>query len=350
MKKQYNKLDIIKTVFVVILLLPLAIAWIPSQKIISVDLEKQGETVSVERKDEEGNIIYEEDGVTPSTIEQYKFTSAQKVTHFLFMRFVEPVELQKNNLTKKTETMDEAIFRASKENAILNAYYPALFDSFKELAITLVSTLVFAMILSYLIGYVSVLSMKAGRGFSNALSAIESIPSILIALFCYAPVSGALAKSSGSTSAALSLFVFVAAATATVLPEAVRSISIPLSDLYNRKYSVSFRSYGFTKNRILSVLMKTSMMVDTLKRVAAGILLKTLVLDTSFGFVIQVGLGSTGTPQHTSPGALIAANRKTLLAMFSNDGSPLMFWLPSIFLITISVAFLIILNDKKEEA
>ena len=235
------------------------------------------------------------------------------------------------------------------EELLAGNYVSSLFMSFKELSITLVTTMVFAMIISYVLGYLSVLSMGAGRAFSNVLTAIESIPSILIALFCYAPVSGALAKTSGSTSAFLSLCVFVGAATATVLPEAVRSISIPLSDLYNRKYSVSFRSYGFPKNRILSVLMKTAIMRDTLKRVAAGILLKTLVLDTSFGFVIQVGLGSTGTPQHTSPGALIAANRKALLDLFG-DGTPAMFWIPSAILIAISVAFLIILNENKEEA
>ena len=89
-------------------------------------------------------------------------------------------------------------------------------------------------------------------------------------------------------------------------------------------------------------------MVDTLKRVAAGILLKTLVLDTSFGFVIQVGLGATGTPSHTSPGALIATYRQTVLGL--GDGDPLYFWVPSIFLIMISVAFLIVLNDNKEDA
>lgn len=223
-----------------------------------------------------------------------------------------------------------------------------LLVSFQELSITLLTTVIFAMVISLLLGYLSVLSMGVGRFFSNIMTAIESVPSILIALFCYAPVSGALAKTSSSTSTAISLLVFVAAATATVLPEAVRSISIPLSDLYNRKYSISFRSYGFTKNRILAVLMKTTLMRDTTKRVAAGILLKTLVLDTSFGYVIQVGLGSTGTPQHTSPGALIAANRGTLL--FGSDGNPWFFWLPSILLIAVSVAFLIILNEDKEEA
>ena len=226
-------------------------------------------------------------------------------------------------------------------------YVPILFNSVKELSITLVSTMIFAMFISYILGFLSVLSLKTGRFFSNILNAIESIPSILIALFCYAPVSGALAKSSGNTSAFLSLAVFVLASTATVLPEAVRSISIPLSDLYHQKYSVSFRSYGFAKGRILSVLMKTALMRDTLKRVVAGILLKTLVLDTSFGFVIQVGLGATGTPQHTSPGALIALYRRTLLGF---DGTPSMFWIPSIILIALSTAFLIVLGDKKEEA
>ncbi len=227
-------------------------------------------------------------------------------------------------------------------------YMNSLLSSFKELSLTLISTLVFAMIISLLFGYLSVLSITFGRFFSNILNAIESVPSILIALFCYAPVSGVLARTKGDVSEWVSLFVFVLAATATTLPEAIRSITIPLSDLYNRKYSVSFRSYGFPKRRILSVLMKTDLMLDTIKRVAAGILLKTLVLDTSFGFVIQVGFGTYGTPAHLSPGALIAANRGTLL--FGSVGNPLFFWLPSIFLIAISVAFLIILNDNKEVA
>lgn len=234
----------------------------------------------------------------------------------------------------------------SRSPLFQDGYIPALFVSFRELGITLLSTMVFAMAISILLGYLSVLSMKAGRAFSNVLSVIESIPSILIALFCYAPVSGALASSSSAKSTMISLVVFVLAATATTLPEAVRSISIPLSDLYNRKYSVSFRSYGFTKNRILAVLMKTDLIKDSLKRVAAGILLKALVLDTSFGFVIQVGLGTYGTPNHQSPGALIAAFRKTIL--WNTDGTPLMFWIPSFFLVAISVAFLIILNDNKE--
>jgi ABC-type dipeptide/oligopeptide/nickel transport system permease subunit len=226
-----------------------------------------------------------------------------------------------------------------------SGYFHSLFLSFRELSITLVATMLFAMLLSVTLGYISVLSMRAGRGFSNVLSAVESIPSILVALFCYAPVSGYLARHSNAASTTMSLIVFVLAATVTTLPEAVRSIDIPLSDLYNRKYSLSFRSYGFTKQRILVVLMNTAMMRNTLKRVAAGILLKTLVLDCSFGFIIQLGFGSYGTPAHLSPGALIAAHRDALF----EGGEPILFWLPSILLITISVAFLLMLNDSKEE-
>src|SRR5574344_354723 len=227
----------------------------------------------------------------------------------------------------------------------MDSYFKSLMLSFQELSITLLSTLVFAMIISVLLGYVSVLSMKVGRGFSNILNAVESIPSILVALFCYAPVSGVLARTAGSASTMMSLFVFVLAATATTLPEAVRSIAIPLTDLYNRKYSLSFRSYGFTKSRILVVLMNTGLIRNTLKRVAASVLLRALVLDCAFGFVIQVGFGSYGTPAHLRPGALIAANRNAVLA----DGNPVLFWLPSILLIAISIAFLLMLNDTKEE-
>lgn len=51
-------------------------------------------------------------------------------------------------------------------------------------------------------------------------------------------------------------------------------IAIPLIDLYNRKYSLSFRSYGFPKMRILAILMGTDLMRSTFRRVAAGICLK----------------------------------------------------------------------------
>jgi ABC-type dipeptide/oligopeptide/nickel transport system permease subunit len=231
------------------------------------------------------------------------------------------------------------------DSLVESGYLNSLFVSFRELSITLVATMLFAMIVSVVLGYVSVLSMRAGRGFANILNAVESIPAILVALFCYAPVSGYLARHSSAASTTMSLIVFVLAATVTTLPEAVRSIAIPLSDLYNRKYSLSFRSYGFTKHRILTVLMNTVMMRNTLKRVAAGILLKTLVLDCSFGFIIQLGFGSYGTPAHVSPGALIAAHRDALF----DGGTPILFWLPSVLLISISVAFLLMLNDIQED-
>lgn len=351
-----------------------------AKKIVNTEIESKTSEVKAVVSNVENSVSEkvetvktEVEAVAESKIDEAKTAVSEKVesvkaetekaASVVEEKTAEVKEAVKSEADKISDTAEKAAAAVENAAAALEIPSPAnapeataskhfflkdLFESFKELSITLITTMIFAMLLSYILGYVSVLSMKAGRGFSNVLSAIESVPSILIALFCYAPVSGALAKSSGTTSAWLSLFVFVAAATATVLPEAVRSISIPLSDLYNRKYSVSFRSYGFTKNRILSVLMKTSLMKDTLKRVAAGILLKTLVLDTSFGFVIQVGLGSTGTPQHTSPGALIAANRKTLMAFEMDD--PLKFWIPSIILIAISVAFLIVLNDNKEEA
>ena len=224
-----------------------------------------------------------------------------------------------------------------------SGFFASFFSSFRELSISLTATLLFAMLLSFILGYISVLNMSVGRAFANILNAVESIPAILVALFCYAPVSGYLARHTSAASTVMSLTVFVLAATVTTLPEAVRSIAIPLIDLYNRKYSLSFRSYGFPKMRILAILMGTDLMRSTLRRVAAGILLKTLVLDCSFGFIIQLGFGSYGTPAHLSPGALIAAHRNALF----EGGDPILFWLPSIMLIAISVAFLIVLNERK---
>ncbi|QTQ12234.1 hypothetical protein HRI96_08510 [Treponema parvum] len=224
-----------------------------------------------------------------------------------------------------------------------SGFLASFFSSFQELSISLTATLLFAMLLSFILGYLSVLSMRVGRTFANILNAVESIPAILVALFCYAPVSGYLARHTSAASTVMSLTVFVLAATVTTLPEAVRSIAIPLIDLYNRKYSLSFRSYGFPKMRILAILMGTDLMRSTFRRVAAGILLKTLVLDCSFGFIIQLGFGSYGTPAHLSPGALIAAHRDALF----EGGDPILFWLPSIMLIAISVAFLIVLNEDR---
>lgn len=358
MKKQFN---VVKTVVVVVFLLPLLISWLPCEWFEGVVPESfvRSSVPAAVKHVEKPAVDSSAVALPPPEVKAEEPTEVKKEPEVKAEPQREQLNAGIQRLEQELLKEMEAQMMMEEESSDSESLSPApsiekknflreLFLSFRELSITLVTTMIFAMIMSYIIGYCSVLSMRFGRGFANILNAIESIPSILIALFCYAPVSGALAKTSGSTSSTLSLIVFIFAATATVLPEAVRSISIPLSDLYNRKYSVSFRSYGFTKNRILSVLMRTSIMVDTLKRVAAGILLKTLVLDTSFGFVIQVGLGATGTPSHTSPGALIATYRQTVLGL--GDGDPLYFWVPSIFLIMISVAFLIVLNDNKEDA
>lgn len=334
MKKHSN---VLKTVIIVILLLPLVVSWLPEKLYYDLREEKKAQTypdgtpVMIQNMDENGDPVFEEDG-TPQMVVSLK----KEVTVRSFI--------------------PESLFQddSKSEKEIKNDYYGFLkfmdqvFISFRKLSLILVSTLICAMIFSVILGYLSVLSMSAGRGFANILSAFESIPSIIIALFCYVPVSGVLSNGKANAASWVSLMVFVAATTVTVLPEAVRSISIPLSDLYNRKYSVSFRSYGFTKNRILSVLMKTSLMKDTLKRVAAAILLKTLVLDTSFGYVVQLGFGENGSPQHTSPGSLIAAYRSAIFG--SSDYPSLYFWIPALIVIAISVAFLLILGNKKEEA
>ncbi len=226
------------------------------------------------------------------------------------------------------------------------AFLAVLQSSFRQLSITLAATLALAMLLTFALGYTSVLSQRFGRTGASILKAVESVPAILVALFCYAPVSGYLARHSSSASELMSLIVFILAATLTMLPEAVRGVAIPLTELYHRKYSLSFRSYGFTKRRILAVLMGSQAMRGTLKRIAAGILQKTLVLDCSFGFIIQLGFGSYGTPAHASPGALIAANRDALF----EGGTPILFWLPSLLLVAISTSFLLTLADREETA
>lgn len=334
MKKQSK---VLKTILIVILLLPLLVSWLPEKLYYDLREEKKVQTypdgtpVMIQNTDENGDPVFEEDG-TPQMIVSLK----KEVT----VRSFVPQSLFENDEKSEREIKEEYL-------GFLK-FLDQVFISFRKLSLILVSTLICAMILSVVLGYLSVLSMGAGRAFSNVLSAFESIPSIIIALFCYVPVSGVLSNGKANAASWVSLIVFVAAATVTVLPEAVRSISIPLSDLYHRKYSVSFRSYGFTKNRILSVLMRTALMKDTQKRVAAGILLKTLVLDTSFGYVVQLGFGENGSPQHTSPGSLIAAYRSAIFG--SSDYPSVYFWIPALIVIAISVAFLMILGNKKEEA
>ena len=237
----------------------------------------------------------------------------------------------------------------SWQSGLPTAYWHSLVSSFQNLSITLVTTLVVAGGITVALGYFSILWPVVGKVTASTLEAVESVPSILIALFCYAPVAVALATNSAAYSTVLSLGVFIFAATLTTLPEAVRGVALPLGELYHRKYSLSFRSYGFTKGRILIVLLNSQAMHDVLRRTAAGILLKTLVLDCSFSFIIQVGMGANGTPAHTSPGGLIAAWRMVLLQ--SSAGSPALFWVPVVLLVLISLAFLLVLgNDKEKQA
>lgn len=226
------------------------------------------------------------------------------------------------------------------------AWWSHFVISFRQLSITLAATLVVAGLLTLALGYLSILRPVFGKVSAATLDAVESIPAILIALFCYAPVAVALATQTGAASTGLSLAVFIFAATVTTLPEAVRGVALPLGDLYHRKYSVSMRSYGFTKGRILAVLLNSRAMRDVLKRTAAGILLKTLVLDCSFSFIIQVGMGANGTPAHSSPGGLIAAWRMVLLQ--DTSGPVTLFWLPVILLVMVSLAFLVLLGRDKE--
>lgn len=224
------------------------------------------------------------------------------------------------------------------------AYRSSLVLSFQQLSITLLATLLFAASITLILGYISILWSAIGKIIAAVLEAIESVPAILIVLFCYAPVSGYLASHSEASSSAVSLMIFVFAATLTILPESIRGITLPLGELYYQKYSLSFRSYGFRRRKILAILMGTDTMRHAFKRIAAGILLKVLVLDCSFGFIIQLGFGSYGTPAHASPGALIAANRDALF----QGGSPILFWLPVLPLVMISIAFLLVLTNSKE--
>ena len=224
------------------------------------------------------------------------------------------------------------------------AYRSSLVLSFQQLSITLLATLLAASLITLTLGYISILWSAIGKIIAAVLEAIESVPAILIVLFSYAPVASYLASHSEASSSIVSLMIFVFAATLTILPESIRGITLPLGELYYQKYSISFRSYGFRRRKILAILMGTDVMRHAFKRIAAGILLKILVLDCSFGFIIQLGFGSYGTPAHASPGALIAANRDALF----QGGSPLLFWLPVLPLVMISIAFLIILTNNKE--
>src|SRR5512141_640474 len=67
------------------------------------------------------------------------------------------------------------------------AFRALLQSSLRQLSITLAATLSVAMLLTVALGYASVLSRRFGRAAASVLKAVESIPAILVALFCYAP-------------------------------------------------------------------------------------------------------------------------------------------------------------------
>lgn len=235
----------------------------------------------------------------------------------------------------------------SPDPSLAGPYWTHLVTSFQQLTITLLTTLAVSMALTLLLSYLSVLFPGVGKGTVAVLDGIESIPAILIVLFCYAPVAAMMARNPSSQAQVISLLVFIFSATATILPEAVRGVTLPLWGLYHRKYSVSFRAYGFTKSRILLILLNSRAMHQVIRRTSASVLLKTMVLDCSFGFILQIGMGAYGTPQHTSPGALIATFREAIFSSMSQNPAA-KFWLPALLLISISLAFLFLLGSEKE--
>jgi len=229
-----------------------------------------------------------------------------------------------------------------------SAYWASLVASLRQVSVTLCCAVALTLAGAIALGYASILWWPIGRALSAVLEAVESIPSILVALFCYAPVSITLARNPQASSALLSMLVFIFAAVITALPEALRGVTLPLGELYHRKYSLSFRAYGFAKARILWILLGSREMLSALRRGAAAILLKTLVLDCSFGFIIQIGMGTYGTPAHASPGALIAANRDAIVsAAISGSRIPAMFWIPAGLLACVSLSMAILLGTQE---
>ena len=230
MKKQFN---VVKTVVVVVFLLPLLISWLPCEWFEGVVPESfvRSSVPAAVKHVEKPAVDSSAVALPPPEVKAEEPAEVKKEPEVKAEPQREQLNAGIQRLEQELLKEMEAQMMMEEESGNSESLSPApsiekknflreLFLSFRELSITLVTTMIFAMIMSYIIGYCSVLSMRFGRGFANVLNAIESIPSILIALFCYAPVSGALAKTSGSTSSTLSLIVFIFAATATVLPEA----------------------------------------------------------------------------------------------------------------------------------
>jgi ABC-type dipeptide/oligopeptide/nickel transport system permease subunit len=211
-----------------------------------------------------------------------------------------------------------------------------LVASFRQLMAILAATVAMTMPLALPAACLSVARPLAGRATRAVLDAIESVPSMLVALFAYAPFAMAMAVSGSRESSRSSILVFCTAATITALPEAVRRLSLVLADLYNRRYSLAFRSYGMSSREILGTLLASREMLSTLRDAVLNVALRTVILDSSFGFIVQLGFGSYGRPAHTSPGALIASYRACLIT----GETPEHFWLPSILLAALTFALL----------
>ena len=101
------------------------------------------------------------------------------------------------------------------------------------------------------------------------------------------------------------------------------------------------------RNRAMLVLLyETGARVSELTGIRAS--------DLSLEVPARVTLIGKGGKWRAVPlGDACAAHMRVYMDEFHSDakpGDPLFFWVPSIFLIMISVAFLIILNDNKEEA
>lgn len=223
------------------------------------------------------------------------------------------------------------------------SYEDTLASAFRTLALVLVLTVLLTMTVASLLAFLLVLLPPVGTVVRVLLELIDSVPSLLVTLVGFAPFALAMATSPLRQSSLLSLEVFCGAASVTALPEATRRLSIVLSDLYSRRYSFAFRSYGLTSAAILRALMRSQEMGQTLKGSAVNVLLKTLILDSSFGFLIQLGFGSYGRPSHSSPGALIAAWRDTLVTGHGMEH----FWIPVAGVVVLTLLLLWMLDSEK---
>jgi ABC-type dipeptide/oligopeptide/nickel transport system permease subunit len=220
---------------------------------------------------------------------------------------------------------------------LLGPYALELTASFRDLFAILAATLALVMAAAVPASFASILRPRVGRVIRAMLEAIESVPAMLVALFAYAPFAMAMAMGSSSAGSRSSILVFCAAAAITALPETTRCLTIVLFDLYNRRYSFAFRSYGMNARAILRTLLGSREMLSTIRGAAVNALLKTLILDSSFGFLVQLGFGSYGRPAHTSPGALIASYRASLV---TGDGVE-RFWIPVALLAALTFVFIV---------